>query len=440
MSDKIDKNQYVLPQDQPVVVLESRAAFSGLTNKERLYAHYLSEAAWVGGLITLLQTSSESGPIFVLLHQLFYGDKPSELKTKALQAGFSQEEVTALLVYTCGIFSNAGNYKGFGDTKFVPNINEERFEGILKLSKQWSHIESLWNEYKSQIFELKKGRTCLGFPPQGCTTYLSANCGPEDNKKVENWLKKHQLEPYNSRCFKTENNGKIEYNVRLAAQEIGELIKETEGECTYKLTKGDYSPLMGKVAEYLEQAIPHVANVTEADMLKAYIRSFVTGSLQDHKDGSRFWIKNKGPAVETYIGFIETYRDPAGVRGEFEGFVAAVNREMSAKFSTLVANAEDMLKLLPWPREFEKDTFLRPDFTSLDVLAFAGSGIPAGINIPNYDEIRQSEGFKNVSLGNVIPASYQSTQTPFLSESDAGMLQKYRVSSFELQVIWLKLL
>ena len=93
-----------------------------------------------------------------------------------------------------------------------------------------------------------------------------------------------------------------------------------------------------------------------------------------------------------------------------------------------------MIPKLPWSKDFEKDKFLSPDFTSLEVLSFCSSGIPAGINIPNYDDIRQNLGFKNVSLGNVLSAKAPNEQIPFIRPEDRPVYENMRDAAFEVQV------
>ncbi|KAK8762893.1 hypothetical protein V5799_034501 [Amblyomma americanum] len=444
-----DMSDEVYSNETPFLNLDCRVAFEGLSEKEKKYAHYLSQASWFGGLIVLFQTSRESPLIFLLLERLFRTQDLESLKALALeQAGFDEEDFKSLLVYTAAFYSNMGNYKGFGDNKFIPAVAKDKLEKLLRLSKAWqadpAALEHIWSEVSDPLYSLRDSEKHLGFPPKATTTYFSKNCTEKDAELVSTFMKQKGIEGYITRLFKkqaTEAGDQDCYEIRYASvlssedKERAEFLgSDVLDKSRVTFTRGDYSPLLKLVVDNLRLAQENAANDNQRQMLGKYIDSFTVGSLDAHKDGSRFWIRDKGPGVESYIGFIETYRDPAGIRGEFEGFVAMVNRPQSEKFGALVERAEALLQLLPWPRSFEKDRFLRPDFTSLDVLAFAGSGIPAGINIPNYDGIRQDEGFKNVSLGNVINADDKSSKANFMTAEDNEMFNKLKNASFEVQV------
>jgi len=147
-------------------------------------------------------------------------------------------------------------------------------------------------------------------------------------------------------------------------------------------------------------------------------------------------IKDKKPTVECNIGFIENYRDPAGIRSEFEAFTAVVNKAKTERLQELVKRAPEFIAKLPWYPEYEKTNFIEPDFTSLDIISFVASGMPVGINIPNYNDIRESNGSKNVSLGNVLRSSFEkiSDKMVHLTPDDEVIYKKYNESAFEVHV------
>ena len=70
-----------------------------------------------------------------------------------------------------------------------------------------------------------------------------------------------------------------------------------------------------------------------------------------------------------------------------------------------------------------------------DVLAFAGSSVPVGLSIPiTYEELRHKEGFKNITLGNVLKSRFGIDDYPFLSQEDSDLMIKYKEPAFEVQL------
>lgn len=75
-----------------------------------------------------------------------------------------------------------------------------------------------------------------------------------------------------------------------------------------KLVYGDYHQEMALITEYHKKAAENAANENQKKMQLAYVKSFEEGSLEAFKNAQRYWIRDKGPMVESNIGFVETYR------------------------------------------------------------------------------------------------------------------------------------
>ncbi|KAI9750383.1 MAG: hypothetical protein M4579_006494 [Chaenotheca gracillima] len=444
--DEATLKNYLADQPPTVVCLEAKPHFDALTDRQRAYAHYISRAGFLGTRIILRQVSPESELIFDLILTLYRAAVTDPSGWSALQqhAGITKADLDEFLAYAAQFLGNTGNYKAIGDVKFVPRISEAAFAALAGTVPE---ARTLFARAKKGIFAEERARMHLGYPEEGhVSAYFPDSEGitKEEIGLIGDSAEAKGLDLINTRLRKTKS-GDFEVLIPSAeeAPKTGDrdlkdvtewdLEGKLEGK-KLRLVYGDYKAEMAKIAAALEKAAENAANETQRLMLESYVNTMRTGSVEAFKQSQRYWIRDKGPMVESNLGFVENYRDPHGVRAEWEGWVAMVNQERTKAFGKLVASAESLIPKLPWPSAFETDNFLSPDFTSLEVLTICGSMVPAGINIPNFDDIRQNEGFKNVSLGNVISAKSPDEKIHFIAESDIDLFKNKREGSFEVQV------
>jgi dipeptidyl-peptidase-3 len=85
------------------------------------------------------------------------------------------------------------------------------------------------------------------------------------------------------------------------------------------------------------------------------------------------WLCDISPTVKSFFGFIEPYRDPFGIRAEFEGLVEIVNKPETQNLTALIKKSSTFIRRLPWAENhvendrkgpFEKELFESPDFTN----------------------------------------------------------------------------
>jgi len=344
-----DLEPYLATADSPIATLEAKVAFAGLEAQEARYAAALYHAAWTGYKITLIQSSPESPAVFELL-RLVCSQGVARLREAATGRGVSAEHFELFIAYTAMVFENAGVYRSFGDSRIIPALPADVFETIVKASPAYATdssralLDELWGAVGAAIFASSPRLLQLGMAPDAVTSYYSGDFTKEDAALIARFVKsKGMLQPYNTRVFKVaapasaSGPGRKHYVMRLASaikvQEAsgagagrstltGRCYDDVDGhlmlgahafeDATIEIARGDMAPLMARVCGHLGEAQAHAASPLQVRMLSHYIDSFRTGSQEAHVDGSRLWTKDVGPTVESYIGFIESYRDPMG--------------------------------------------------------------------------------------------------------------------------------
>ena len=191
------------------------------------------------------------------------------------------------------------------------------------------YLDLLLPQVDKEVFSLEKPYTQINFPHEGgITGYFSTNMDEKDLKLVKEVLMKEKVDILNTRAFK-QANGDITITVG-SIQKSTRQVKHNDR--NFSIEFGEFSSYLEDTVYYLERALPYAANDNQKQMIEFYIEHYKTGSIEVHKDSQRKWIADKGPVVETNMGWIETYIDPENARAYYEGWVAIVDKEKSRKF------------------------------------------------------------------------------------------------------------
>ena len=290
-----------------------------------------SSASWNGTRIIFRQLCPEAEGIYDLIIALHAGCS-GDWKKLGQEAGVSEEDVNHFLDYAAQFLGNGGNYKGFGDSKFLPRLPQSSLESLVS---RVDKAKTIYDGLNGAIYSGAEspGLMHLGYPDEGHLSnyYLGATISKAEIEAISKTMSKASILPENTRVNKVKDG---EYQLLIASgidnpptkdidSEGGKTsieIDEPDVKGTLHLKFGDYREEMAKIALEMKKAEGFAANDNQKVMVEQYTKSFGTGSFNAVKKSPVAWVKDIGPMVETNIGFIENYRDPAGVRSEWEGF------------------------------------------------------------------------------------------------------------------------
>ena len=395
-----------------------KESFEQLSDEEKNYIYYLSKACWAGQPIVLFQTSYESPALFIIFQLFFSSFKEfSELKSLLLKNNISDINYNGFIKYAAYFYSNFGNYSRF-KKKIIPTIKLQDFEEILNFSSSIKDISPIWDIIKYIIYDDSENACNIDLEENnGKNCYYLGLITKEKIKKIDEILKKNNYSLLNTRLISL-NTSKVVVLVSSIEEKQINLDDDTI------ILFGEFSYFLKKINKYLEEAKKFTTKDAEKEIISDYINFFNSGDIQKHKETQQKWVKESS-LIDFNIGWNERKIDPICSRGMYEGFVGIMDNFHSQKYEQFVKLMPQLIHDLPWEENFATENNLIK-FNSMEVVCFARNGSPLGKSLPQYYEIKENYGIKNILFFNSCPNfKWEDKDYFFCDEKDVELITNF---------------
>ena len=423
-----------------IINIDFNESFEQLTEEEKNYLYYLTQACWTGQIIDLFQTSYESPALFMIF-QMFFGsfggayDLENQIiqKIKETNKEITPEIINKFLEYAAKFYSNFGNYT-LKKKKFFPEFNKSEeenqkiFETILSTSSRFAEFSSIWQIIKGIIFDKSENVINIDLEEkEGKNCYYLGGIKKEQIEATDKLLLNKGISLLNTRLFY--------YNSQVITL-IGSVNdKQEDIDKDNVLLYGEFSPFLKIINDNLEKAKEHTTEDAEKELIEDYINFFTTGDITNHIESQKKWVQLDSKVdkdfneidIDYNIGWNEVYLDPLNKRGLFEGFVGFTDNIVSKKYEQIINIVPQLIKELPWPQDFndynEDNGKKKIHFKSFEIICFANKGCPYSKILPYYTELKKNDGVKTFIFSNVSPNFKDNFY--YLSQKDKELITNF---------------
>ena len=383
--------------------------FEDLSLQQKELVYYLTEAALNGRDILFDQNCKYNLMVRETLEDIYRNYKGDK----------NDKDYQAFVKYLKQVWFGNGIHHHYSMDKFIPEFSKAFFD------KQFAALPGA-----DQRAAEKKVLDRVIFDP----TFMAKRVNQADGEdliltsacNMYEGVTQQEVEDYYNNLKDTTDLTPISWGLNCkVVKRNGKIVEEP-----YKVG-GLYSKAIEKIVYWLQKAATVAENEGQRAYINELIKFYQTGSLKTFDDYSIMWAEETKSDVDFINGFIESYGDPLGMTGSWEGMVNFKDKAASRRSKLISDNAQYFESNSPVDNRFKKKNVKGVSAKVITAAILAGDSYPStpiGINLPNSNWIRAAHGSKSVTLENITDAYDEASK-------GSGMNEEFAYSNVEVEMM-----